>query len=64
MPDGVDRARPRCRLSPEAWPQLAARFAVMSIPNLLVLKDGRVVGQQAGAVPHTQMTSWLREAGA
>jgi len=51
------------KVDTEAWPALAERFRVMSIPNLVVLKDGRVVRQQPGAVDHHQMTAWLREAG-
>lgn len=52
------------KVDTEAWPDLAQRFRVMSIPNLVVLKHGRPVHQQAGAVGHQQMTAWLRDAGA
>jgi len=32
-------------------PELATKFGAMSIPLLLVLKNGEVVAQQLGAVP-------------
>jgi thioredoxin 2 len=43
-------------------PALGARFEVRGIPNFLVLKDGKVVSQQAGLVPAAQMKRWLEEA--
>ena len=46
----------------ERYPQLAARFNVLSIPNFVVLYGGRVVTQQPGAVDHRQMENWLRSA--
>ncbi len=32
-------------------PNVAARFAIRSIPTIAVLKDGKEVGRQVGAVP-------------
>jgi thioredoxin 1 len=32
-------------------PNTASRFGVMSIPTMLVIKNGQTVGQQVGAVP-------------
>jgi thioredoxin 2 len=52
------------KVDTEAHPELAARFGVQGIPNFVVLKDGQVVFQQAGLVPHTQMQEWLTRAGA
>jgi thioredoxin 2 len=46
----------------ERYPQLAARFNVMSIPNFAVFHGGRVLAQQAGTVDHMQMENWLRSA--
>ncbi|MCC7013936.1 MAG: thiol reductase thioredoxin [Planctomycetes bacterium] len=40
-------------------PALAQRFGVQSIPNFLVLKQGRVLRQQAGLVDARTLTNWL-----
>lgn len=42
-------------------PQTAMQFNVRSIPTLLFFKDGKVAGQQAGAVPKKQLASKLEE---
>jgi thioredoxin 2 len=52
------------KVDTERWPTLAQRYNVMSIPNFLVLKDGRIVLQQPGLVDHKQMESWLQRAAA
>ena len=50
------------KVDTEANPQLSARFQVRGIPNFAVLKDGKMVFQQAGLVGHEQMESWLAKA--
>ena len=40
-------------------PELAERFGVMSIPTLVVLKNGRVVNQSSGARPKSQILAML-----
>ena len=39
--------------------ELAAQFQVMSIPTLIVIKDGKVVIQSAGARPKQQILEML-----
>jgi thioredoxin 2 len=39
--------------------QLAGRYGVRGIPFFVVFRDGKIVSQQAGAVSHEQMKSWL-----
>ena len=39
--------------------ELAARFGVMSIPTLLVIKDGKVINQSIGARPKAQILALL-----
>lgn len=39
------------KIDTEAEPGLAAAFQIRSIPTLLVLRDGILLAQQAGAVP-------------
>ena len=52
------------KVDTDRHPELAQRFGVRGIPNFVVLKGGRVVRQQPGYVAHTQLQSWLSEAGA
>lgn len=40
-------------------PELAGRFGIMSIPTLMVMKDGRVVNQALGARPKSQILALL-----
>ncbi|PJF42096.1 MAG: thioredoxin [Phototrophicales bacterium] len=35
----------------DANPALAQAFRIMSIPTLMFVKEGKIVGQQAGALP-------------
>ena len=39
--------------------ELAARFRVMSIPTLVVMKDGEIVNQAVGARPKAQILAML-----
>jgi thioredoxin-like negative regulator of GroEL len=50
------------KVNTEQWPALAQRYNVMSIPNFVILKNGRLVFQQPGLVDHNQMAAWLRNA--
>ena len=40
-------------------PELAEEFGVFSIPTLVVMKDGKVVNQSAGARPKEQILAML-----
>ena len=40
-------------------PELAAAFGVMSIPTLVVIKDGKVVNQSMGAKPKNAILAML-----
>ena len=50
------------KVDTERSPALAQRFNVMSIPNFIVMKNGRIVHQQPGLVDHKQMIAWLTQA--
>ncbi|MDO5411812.1 MAG: thioredoxin [Lachnospiraceae bacterium] len=39
--------------------ELAASFQVMSIPTLVVVKDGKIVNQSVGALPKAQILAML-----
>jgi thioredoxin 2 len=48
------------KVDTEREPSLAARFGVQSIPNFVVLRNGRPVMQQAGVAPRSEMKRWLQ----
>jgi thioredoxin 2 len=43
-------------------PQVSRRFAVQSIPMLVLLHHGKVVSQQVGALPQDRLLAWVRSA--
>ncbi len=47
------------KVNVDEQPTLAAKFGVMSIPTLVVLKDGKIVNQAVGARPKAQIISML-----
>ena len=47
------------KINVDEQPELASQFRVMSIPTLVVMKDGKVVQQSAGARPKAQILSML-----
>ncbi len=48
------------KVNVDEQPELAARFGVMSIPTLVVLKNGRIVSQAVGARPKGQILALLQ----
>ena len=40
-------------------PELASQFGVASIPTLVIMKDGKIVQQSAGARPKAQILAML-----
>ena len=47
------------KLDTEAEPQIAARYNIRGIPNLIVFSKGRIVAQRAGAMDARTLTAWL-----
>ena len=47
------------KINVDQEPELAAQFGVMSIPTLVVMKDGRIVNQAVGARPKAQILAML-----
>lgn len=47
------------KINVDEQPELARRFGVMSIPTLVVMKDGKVVNQAVGARPKQQILAML-----
>ena len=48
-----------CKINVDEEPELAAKYQVMSIPTLFVIKDGQVVNQSLGAKPKAQILAML-----
>ena len=47
------------KINVDEEPELAAQFGVMSIPTLVVMKNGRIVNQAVGARPKAQILGML-----
>ena len=48
-----------CKVNVDEEPELARSFGVMSIPMLVVMKNGKVVNQSVGAIPKERILSLL-----
>ena len=48
------------KVDTEAEPQLAARFAIRSIPTLAIFKGGREIARQSGALDPGSLKRWLQ----
>ena len=48
-----------CKVNIDEQPELASQFRVMSIPTLMVLREGQVVGQSIGAKPKHQILAMV-----
>ena len=48
-----------CKVNVDEEPELAQRYNIMSIPALMVVKDGKVVNQAVGARPKNQILALL-----
>lgn len=49
-----------CKVNVDEQEELAARFKVMTIPTLMVFKDGKAVSSSAGAKSKAQILEMLR----
>ena len=48
-----------CKINVDEQPELAGSFGVMSIPTLVVMKDGKVVNRAVGAMPKQRILALL-----
>ncbi|MEH6565154.1 MAG: thioredoxin TrxC [Halopseudomonas sp.] len=59
----ASKLEPRTRLAKvdtEAAPELAARFAIRSIPTLLIVHQGKEIARLNGALPAAEFMRWLQ----
>ena len=48
-----------CKINVDEQPELANQFQIMTIPTLMVFKNGEVVNQTSGARPKNQILAML-----
>ena len=41
--------------------ELARRYGIMSVPTMLLFKDGKLVDQVTGFMPKMELTNWINE---
>lgn len=49
-----------CKINVNEQPELAGKFDVMTIPTLMVFKDGQVVNSTVGVKPKTELIKMLQ----
>lgn len=65
-PEFAEAARqlePQARLvkvNTEAEQEIAAEFAIRSIPTLVIMRNGREIVRQAGALRSSELVNWIR----
>ena len=48
-----------CKVNIDEQPELASRYRIMTIPTLMVLKDGQIMEQSVGAKPKHQILAMV-----
>ena len=48
-----------CKVDIDEQPELASRYRIMSVPTLMVLKNGNIVEQSVGAQPKHQILAMV-----
>lgn len=50
------------KLNVDENPATASKYGIMSIPTLLLFKDGQLASRQVGAAPKAKMLQWVNTA--
>ena len=50
------------KLNVDENPNTAAKFGIMSIPTLMLFKDGQLESRQVGAAPKAKLQQWITAA--
>ena len=56
----IEPAARLAKVDTEAEQALAGRYAIRSIPLLVIIRRGKEIARQAGAVPATAIVEWVR----
>ncbi len=49
-----------CKINVDEEPELARQFQIMSIPTLVVIKDGKLVNQSVGVKPKAAIVNMIQ----
>jgi len=47
------------KLNVDENPQVAAKYGIMSIPTLMMFKNGEIASRQVGAAPKQKLQQWI-----
>ena len=50
------------KLNVDENPQTAAKYGIMSIPTLMLFKNGEIASRQVGAAPKQKLQQWISSA--
>ena len=50
------------KLNVDENPQTAAKYGIMSIPTLMLFKNGELASRQVGAAPKQKLEQWINSA--
>ena len=50
------------KLNVDENPQVAAKYGIMSIPTLMIFKNGEMASRQVGAAPKQRLEQWINTA--
>jgi thioredoxin len=50
------------KLNVDENPQTAAKYGIMSIPTLMIFKNGQMASRQVGAAPKQKLEQWITAA--
>ena len=50
------------KLNVDENPNTASKYGIMSIPTLLLFKDGKIASRQVGAAPKAKLVQWINGA--
>ena len=50
------------KLNVDENPKTAAKYGIMSIPTLMLFKDGQLASRQVGAAPKQKLEQWITAA--
>lgn len=62
LADELEGSATITKLNVDENPELAAKFNVMSIPTLVFVKDGKIVGRKVGVTSKSALKSMLQSA--